>query len=136
MSLEEAARRVGRHKSYFYVIRKQNTGLWDYLKTLDDDMEKAYLKYRDEQTQLRSDIETIYYELLDTRQLLAFSKWITYHLDWYNHPRSFYMSFENSIFISAHNLMRFKVFSAYKQAIKLYPQFKEETCESQDIKRK
>jgi hypothetical protein len=84
----QATKILGIDKNYFYTMKCTNKDKYNYMSELDNNAVKAYKKYFEEHEEIQREIDNIYYELLDTRGIYRFSRYL-YDNGIYKHRNTF-----------------------------------------------
>lgn len=119
MSLADISRELGFHHNTLSVMKHSRKDLWDYIHTYDDDTLVAFRKYKADQEELMKDMEWIFYELADNRQLLEFSKLLA-KKGLYKHPNNYSSCASRMVFRVRERYLTFGTFTKFKQIVRIY----------------
>ena len=119
-SYTQIAKNLGISRNAIYVMRKQQSEKFKFIKDLDPEFEKGFRKYRAMQREVVDELQSIYYVLSDRRLLSAFSGYLC-GLGIYGSPLGWSYAVSKGLFKfditgMAHSglLRRSKVIQAYK----------------------
>jgi hypothetical protein len=112
---------VGMNPAFIYTAKGEKL---DYIKTLDKDIGRAFVKYFEESNRLADRLMGIYYELQEKGRghVYAFSLFIR-DKGIYKYENSFYNAITASRAFYDDRTMSFKKFKKNKQIIEAYEEF-------------
>ena len=123
INMRQSATDLGLAESTFPMMKKLQRERFDYILSLDDDLTSGYRKYNAMKEKALEDLQAIYYELADKKELLKFSRFL-YHKGLYRGETSWSASSTKQIFRLDTRYMWHKTFFKKLEIIRLYEEYK------------
>jgi len=119
-------RNIGKHKNFFNVLKYTNIEKYEYIGKLGNgDITKGYMIYLKEASVIKNKLEEIYYELLDKKSIIGFSRYLKKH-NMYNHENAFSSTISRFVGRLHSQDMSFDSYKKYKKILKYYKEYKNE----------
>ena len=123
MNLTNLANKVGKSKSYFFVVRKDNKKLFDFYFSFDKDNLKSYYIASQKLEDIILNMQDICIEMGENKLISKFGRYLC-NKGVYKHPNSFPV-LANRIYIEKFHV-RYETYLKCINILKLYEDFKKE----------
>jgi len=129
IGLSQASLMLNFDSNYFFVVKTVSPEKFKYIAKFNKkNMYLAYLKYKEEQDAVKNEIADKLYELIDSKAISAFGRYLYRKGHWTN-PNSFGSSVNATIFSIREGFHSHSTYLRYKKAFLLLDQFKMNTKE-------
>lgn len=123
--MTDSMKNLGVSRNTMHVMKTQNRKKYDYIVSLDDDLEKAIRKYQEIGQQVIGQSTEDYFWLDDRRLKNQFSKYL-YKLGLYGSPYSYIQSIDNILFVNSLQLTNYNTIIKQQKVHQAFVEFKKD----------